>query len=137
MDQALEATAAFAIFIMALTVAQYSFVASCASAINQIDESSAECIADVVASAIIQMNGNSSEKWWSWSPQTEVGEFLEPAFGARMTIKAACYRIGEGNTLETSWVKGGGAPVATHARCLKAIILDDRSLVRIEVYVYR
>lgn len=137
MDQAFEATIAFAIFLAAFSVSQYTAVAVYESSMDRIDKPRLEAAACIVASEILMQNGNSSERWSSWEPVCEPGCYLSPAPGVEIAIRATCYSIDPSGGITRIWIKQGPAmhPLGAGAqKYVSGIVLGDGTFVRLEAY---
>ncbi len=137
MDQAFEAAIAFAIFVAAFSVSQYTAVAVYESSMNRLSEPRLEAAACIVASEILLQNGNSSEKWSSWEPVYETGYYFSPASGVGVAIRATCYSLDPSGVVTILWTKQGPSqePLGRYAqKYVDGIILEDGTFVRVEAY---
>ncbi len=137
MDQAFEAAIAFAIFVAAFSASQYTAITVYESSLKGLYEPKLESAACIVASEILLQNGKSSEKWSSWEPICQPGNYFSPHSGVELEIKATCYSIDPSGAVTKLWIKHGPplAPLGRHAqKYVSGAVLDDGTFVRLEVY---
>lgn len=137
MDQAIEATAAFAIFLIAFAFTQYHMGAIYGSLINEAAYPSLEAVACIVESSIIYKNGASTGDWLNWTPSTSIEDYITTPVCVKLGIRATCYYLTPTGEIEVFWTKQDPnfmAPESYLAKCIDAVFLEDGTFLRIEVY---
>ncbi|MDI9609226.1 MAG: hypothetical protein QFX34_02985 [Candidatus Verstraetearchaeota archaeon] len=136
MDQAVEATAAFAVFVIAFALTQGTIGSIYGSLINEASSPSLKSLSCIVASSIAYENGGSTGKWLNWSPCSSADHYLELE-GTEVSIRVTCYRLTPAGEVEVAWVKEDPSFAVSEcyfAWCIKAVQLDDGSFLSIEVF---